>query len=97
VIDRTRAWPTISYGILAWFISIVITVVITLAAPGCHASKQPFAINSYVCTNALEPRRMPRQCGVIQQSGKYCPKIYDIVVLSLRSSPRIDGLISSTA
>jgi hypothetical protein len=34
VIERTRAWSTIGYGIVAWFISIVITVVITLAAPG---------------------------------------------------------------
>jgi hypothetical protein len=34
VIDRTRAWPAIGYGVAAWFISIVITVVITLAAPG---------------------------------------------------------------
>jgi hypothetical protein len=36
---------------------------------------------------------MPRQCGVIQQSGK-CPKIYDTVVLSPRSSPRIDGQLA---
>jgi hypothetical protein len=34
VIERTRAWSTIVYGIMAWFISIIITVVITLAAPG---------------------------------------------------------------
>lgn len=34
VIDRTRGWPAIGYGVVAWFVSIVITVIITLAAPG---------------------------------------------------------------
>ena len=34
VIDRTSAVPAIGYGILAWFISIIITLVITFAAPG---------------------------------------------------------------
>lgn len=34
VIARTRAWPAIGYGVAAWFISIIITLVITLAAPG---------------------------------------------------------------
>ncbi len=34
VIDHTRAWPAIGYGVVAWFISIFITVMVTLAAPG---------------------------------------------------------------
>jgi len=34
VIDRTRAWPAIWYGVAAWFISIVITVFVVLASPG---------------------------------------------------------------
>jgi hypothetical protein len=34
VTPRTRAWPTIWYGVAAWFTSIFITVVITFAAPG---------------------------------------------------------------
>jgi hypothetical protein len=34
ILSRTRAGPTIGYGVAAWFISIVITLVITLAAPG---------------------------------------------------------------
>ena len=32
--NRTRAWPAIGYGVVAWFISIVITVVVVLASPG---------------------------------------------------------------
>ncbi len=32
--SRTRAWPAIGYGVVAWFISIVITVVVVLASPG---------------------------------------------------------------
>lgn len=34
VTDRTRAWPAIGYGVAAWLISIVITVVVVLASPG---------------------------------------------------------------
>jgi len=32
--NRTRAWPAIGYGVAAWFISILITIVVVLAAPG---------------------------------------------------------------
>jgi hypothetical protein len=31
---RTGAWPSIGYGVLAWFVSIFITVVVALARPG---------------------------------------------------------------
>ncbi|HEY8289417.1 MAG TPA: hypothetical protein VIG49_09125, partial [Acetobacteraceae bacterium] len=34
VVSRTRAWPAIGHGVAAWFTSVLITVVITLAAPG---------------------------------------------------------------
>jgi hypothetical protein len=30
---RTRAWQAIGYGVAAWFISIVITIVVVVAAP----------------------------------------------------------------
>jgi hypothetical protein len=32
--NRTRAWPAIGYGVAAWFISILITIVVVVAAPG---------------------------------------------------------------
>jgi hypothetical protein len=32
--NRTRAWQAIGYGVVAWFISIVVTVAVVLASPG---------------------------------------------------------------